>query len=537
MSETLLDALASAAKTSKGITVLSEGGPERVPYADLARHGEACAAGIGALQTEGLPIILVLPMGVDFLRAFWGSLWAGLVPAPIPLPKPFSDLEEYAATLVRLSQKADGAPILTFPELAEGLRQTTAGRQLRLATLADVEGGSRRDARVGPLGLIQFTSGSLGDPKGVMLPHAALLANVRAVFQRLGGREGDVYVNWVPLVHDLGLIGGHLTSMVSQSDLVLLPTERFILEPSLWMQAMHEFRASFTQGPPFGYALAMRRAEPARYDLRAWRRACVGAEPVDIRLMRRFADTFAPSGYSPNALTSCYGMAEVSVGCAIPLADRPSSTVHVARGLEPGQQAQVVAPGEGMELVSVGRALDGHEIRISRGDGTFAGEREVGEIYNRGPSVFAGYWNDPEATARAREGEWLRTGDLGFFHEGELYIAGRKKDLIILRGRHYFPEEIEATVSDVSGVRNRGTLAFGEVDPAGGPERTTVVVESALDDAEHEALRRRVMEAVADRNELVVDQVVVIPTGGIPRTASGKLRRGEARKRWGLKTS
>jgi len=258
-----------------------------------------------------------------------------------------------------------------------------------------------------------------------------------------------------------------------------------------------------------------------------------GAEPIDVNLLREFQRYFAPVGLAPNVCSPSYGLAECCVGVTSPAFGSPLVTVRVAQGLEPGRAIEIVGGNEGMELVSVGTPLDGLTVEVRRQDGTVAPPGEIGEIHVKGPAVFEGYWGDPSATEKALRGGWLVTGDLGFVYDGQLFIAGRQKDVIIVRGRHYFPEEIEGTVTRMPEVRGRGVVAFGVVDPSGGAERVVVVAETTASGEAADAFRRAIAEVVADAIECNLDEVVLVPPRSIPRTPSGKLRRSEARRMWG----
>lgn len=502
-------------------------------YASLARRAARVASSIESLQAEGAPVLLVLPTGPAFLDVFWGCVWAGRIPAPLPVPRLASSFEEHATRIARCAERSGNAPIVTTSALAAALGATRAGKGLRFIDAESLGGGAASSGRANRIAMIQFSSGSLGDPKGVMLSHAAIAADIAGIVARQGGHADDVAVTWVPLVHDMGLIGGHLSSVFLGCEQVIMPTERFIMSPASWMQAVHEHRGTYSAGPPFGFALATRRGKPNGLDLRSLRTCVTGAEPIDASVLRAFVANYASAGLSQNVCAPGYGLAECCVAVTAPIVSEPLRTVRVARGLEPGRPVELVREGEGLELVTVGTALDGLVVEVHREDGSIAPEHEVGDIHVKGHAVFDGYWNDAAATAAALKNGWLVTGDLGFVHDGQLVIAGRRKDVIILRGRHYFPEEIEGVVATLDGVRERGVVAFGLVDPSGGPERVVIVAETDARGDAAEGLRRRIEEAVADALECPVDDTLFVKPRAIPRTPSGKLRRSEARRLWG----
>lgn len=499
----LIACLEDAARTDRGITILAENGPIRMPYADVARSAARVAGGLKGIRDPGLPLLFIYPTGSEFIETFWGAMWAGLVPAPLPMPRPFSDLEEYARRIAHCSARTGGAPVVTSPLIASFLRETRAGGNLRLLDITSLRTGAPVEAvPAGPTAMLQFTSGSLSDPKGTQLSHRAILADVNGTALRIDRRsEKDVVTGWVPLVHDMGLIGGLIYPVVCRIDTVLIPTERFVAEPQIWLRAMHEFRTTLTGAPPFGYGFAMRRAEPARYDLSALRCAIVGAEPIDARILRSFITTLAPAGLRTTVFHPTYGMAECCVVATTTAPDTPITTVDAGPKLEPGGIVSLSEKGAGLELVGCGSAIPGLEVQVVGDDGAPLPERSIGQICIRGAACFDGYWGDKEATQATRDGDWLMSGDLGFYHAGALYIAGRRKDVIIQRGRHIFPEEIEAIAADVPGVRPRGALAFGRMDPAGGQERIHLVLETAESEEQQGRIADLARKRIANRLE------------------------------------
>lgn len=533
--DSLLACLDDAARTDRGITLLAESGPVRMRYAEVARLAARVAGGLKGIQDPGQPLLFVYPTGTEFIETFFGAMWAGLVPAPLPMPRPFSDLEEYARRLAHCSDRTGGAPVVTSPLIASFLKETRAGCSLRLLDIASLRAGAPVDSvSVGPTAMLQFTSGSLSDPKGTMLSHRALLADVNGTADRIDGRnDDDVVTGWVPLVHDMGLIGGLIYPIVCGISTVLIPTDRFIAEPQIWLRAMHEFRTTLTGAPPFGYGFALRRTPPARYDLSALRCAIVGAEPIDVRILRSFISKLAPSGLRANVFRPTYGMAECCVVATTTAPDTPITTVDAGPKLEPGGIISLSEQGTGLTLVGCGSAIPGLEVQVAGEDGTPLPELAIGQIRLRGAACFDGYWGDKEATEAARDGQWLLSGDLGFYHAGALYIAGRQKDVIIQRGRHIFPEEIEAIAVDLPGVRPRGALAFGKMDPAGGHERIHLVLETSETEEKQMLIADLARKLIADRLDCNIDAVSFCGPRELPRTPSGKIRRGEGRARWG----
>lgn len=528
----LIEALEEAARTERGIDFVQGRGaaPERLGYADFARAAAQAAGGLVArLGDERRPVLLVMPNGKELLTSFFGAMMAGKIPAILPPPRAFSEPATWVAGLLATAAHADGAAVVTTPTVARLIAEHPHGSGLSVVEVGGILGGPALGARAcapGDTAFLQFTSGSLGAPKGVVISHRAAHADAAAIAERVAVAPGDVGLFWVPLAHDMALLS-FLMMLVGRIDQIAMPTERFAIDPAAWLEVVAA-RATLTVGPPFAFGLALDRLERkgARPDFSRLRGAVVGAEPIDVAILRRFVSTLAPAGLRDPVFMPSYGLAELTcVGC-LGAAGAPLVTARHA-----------IDARREVELVGHGPPLAGHEVRVVREDGGEARAGEVGRIQLRGPAAMDGYWRTPEATREAFDGDWVVTGDLGFVAEHEagrmLFIAGREKDLIIVRGRHFFPEEIEALVVGVPGVRARGALCFGEVDPGGGAERVTVCVELEAG-AEAGAVERAIRRAVADEHDLALAAVVPVGTGALPRTTSGKLRRSQARQLWGV---
>ncbi|HET8648391.1 MAG TPA: AMP-binding protein, partial [Vicinamibacteria bacterium] len=386
--------------------------------------------------------------------------------------------------------------------------------------------------------LIQYTSGSTGAPKGVLLTHANLLANVEAVAAGLDARPNDVGVSWLPLYHDMGLIGTWLFCLHQGLPLDLQSPLSFLARPERWLWAIHERRATLTAAPNFAYELCASRV-PERalegLDLSSWRCALNGAEPVSPETLERFTRRFARYGFRPEAMMPVYGLAECSVGLCFPPVGRGALVRSVQRERFESQRVAVpaVAGDTGaLRFVSAGVPLPGHEVRVVDAAGAEVPEGGVGRLAFRGPSMTAGYYNRPDATAAITlPGGWLDSGDLAFRLDGEVYIAGRVKDLIIKGGRNLVPQEIEELAADVAGVRRGCVVAFGVADAAAGTERLVVVAETrATEAAQREHIAAAVTQRLAEALGLPPDVVEMAPPGAVPKTSSGKVRRAETRQ-------
>ncbi|MDH5490684.1 MAG: fatty acyl-AMP ligase, partial [Myxococcales bacterium] len=378
---------------------------------------------------------------------------------------------------------------------------------------------------------LQFTSGSTSRPKGVMVSHANLVANAQAFLgpEGLDRREEDKGVSWLPLFHDMGLIGFVLGTLICDIPVVLLPTETFARSPRLWLETIAKHRGTITYAPNFAYQLVTKRVkdkELADLDLSSLRIAGCGAEPIRAQTLLDFAEKFAPAGFDSKALLPSYGMAEATLAITF----HPRGTEMVvdrvdAETMKTGLAAPASAQSQSaLELVGNGRTFPGHEIAIVDDEGQPLGERRIGQVVARGPSITSGYFENPEATEESWREGWLQTGDLGYFADGHLFICGRIKDLIIVRGANHYPQDIEWVVGDMEGVRRGNVFAFGVIQD--GVETLVLAAESVRADAER--LRREIAERVVAEFGLAPAHVAMLPVGTLPKTSSGKAQRRRA---------
>jgi acyl-CoA synthetase (AMP-forming)/AMP-acid ligase II len=390
--------------------------------------------------------------------------------------------------------------------------------------------------------LLQYTSGSTGAQKGVELSHRNILSNVHAMGLGMRCRPYvDVSCSWLPLCHDMGLIGGLFTSMYWQMILVMLSPQAFIGDPKRWLWTFHHHQVTLSTAPNFAYELCARRIpeeELAGLDLSSWRLALNGAEPVAMASLDAFATRFEKHGFRRDAFFPVYGLAESTLAVTFPVPNAPLITDVVERdGLETrGVAVPAEAESATLHVVSVGRPIDGAHVRVVDAEGRVLPDRQVGELETRGPSVMKGYFRAPEASARTLRDGWLRTGDLAYLVDGNLFIAGREKDLIITRGRNYYPHDLEAAVERLPGVRTGCTAAFGVPDETTGTESVVLLVETKVEreatPSQAAALIETIQKALSTAIGLRADQVVLLPPRTLPRTTSGKLQRREARRRF-----
>ncbi len=547
---TLLAALASAARREDqiGITLLPDkenAGDEHRTFARLHADVEATARLLVERGVRpGDRVLVVLPTSFDFIVTFFALERVGAIPVPSYPPVSMERVETALERLAHIANHAGAAWCVANRKLRAvlgdlGLRAPTLRGVLTLegapATSSPAPSTDIRPA-VGPgdLAFLQYTSGSTGRPKGVALTHANVLANIRAIGLALEVGPADKTISWLPLYHDMGLIGALLSAFVWQTPLVLMSPFAFMMRPSRWLTAISKHRGTLSVAPNFGYALAAKRVTPSEregLDLRSWRSAMNGAEAINHRSLVDFERTFAPHGFDARAICPVYGLAEASLALTFP---RPGEVTHVERvdraALADGRAVPTEAD-DATTLTSVGRAVPGHEVKVLGEDGAPLADRQVGHIVARGPSIMQGYFRDPEATSAVVKDGWLTTGDLGFMVEGRLYVTGRVKDLIIVRGRHFFAEDIERAAETVEGVRQGRLVAFGKYDDAEARDAVVVLCEcKEVDEAAQRRIAEQVTEVVSRVCGAAVDEVVLVAPGTIPRTSSGKLQRSLTRE-------
>ncbi len=531
-------------------------------FGDLWRRARAVAAALaapgggvaGRPVARGDRVCLVLPTGLDFFPAFLGVLAAGGVPVPIYPPARLDQLAAYLERHARILTDAGATAVVTDERLLPVARRLAgladrAGRasgagRIRVGSVARLEasgaGVAAGAARVGPddLALIQYTSGSTGDPKGVALSHANLLANIGAIGRAVEMVPHDVVVSWLPLYHDMGLIGAWLTPFVYGMPMVVLSPLQFLSRPARWLWAFHHYRGTLSASPNFAFELCCRKVrdeDVEGLDLSSWRYAMNGSEPVWPETLERFAGRFGPYGFRREAMHVAYGLAENSVALTLLPVGRGPRYDRVERDVFQRERRAVPATAEpALTFVSCGVPLDNCEVRVVEAEGAARRdlpERTEGRVVFRGPSAMQGYFGNPEATAAVRREGWIDTGDLGYVAGGELYLTGRSKDLVIKGGRKYHPQDIERAAAGVAGVRKGCVVAFDLRDPLRG-EAIVVVAETREPAAGHGELARRITEAVAGAVGTPADRVELVAPGTLPKTSSGKLRRRESRARF-----
>ncbi|MCX7897666.1 MAG: AMP-binding protein [Rhodocyclaceae bacterium] len=526
------------------LVLLAENGDsETLSFGQLAHEARCFAAGLLARGIEkGNRIALMLPTSLEFFVAFHGALYAGCVPVPLYPPTRPAQLSEHLRRIASILNNAQAtwfvcdAHSRTFAEALLTNCPTLAGVDTVPAVRAAHPLPAPMACKGEDLAFLQYTSGSTGDPKGVMLSHANLLANIRAMQRAAQVSETDVFVSWLPLYHDMGLIGAGLGSFVAGFLLVLMSPLSFLSRPVRWLRAISAHRATLSGAPNFAYEICATKiadAELAGLDLSRWRFAFNGAEPVSASTLDRFATRFAPYGFRRTALAPVYGLAECSVGLTFPPLGRAPRIDRIDRRLlsDAGLATPSTAPPPtSCEIVGCGHPLPGHEVRIVDAQGHPLPERHVGHIQFRGPSASPGYFANPAATARLVDGAWRNSGDLGYLADGELFVTGRDKDIIIRGGHNLHPQELETAIGRLAGIRAGNVAVFPATDPATGSEKLVVLAETREQDPRMRAQLRDEIDRLAIMlMGLPADDILLAPPGTVLKTSSGKIRRAACR--------
>jgi fatty-acyl-CoA synthase len=540
--ETLASRLAAAALTPGRIVFLDAQEREVViPHAELFARARRAAGGIAALGiAAGERVAIVAATSPAFFDGFFGAILAGAVPVPLYPPVRLGRLQEYHERTAAMLRSARARIVLADSRTRRVLGRSVevARPELGCVALEDVqrEPLPLRTHDPDAIAFIQFSSGTTREPKPVALTHRQILANADAIATaiRTAHPEIDGFVHvaasWLPLYHDMGLVGGVFTSLFHGRDLVLIPPELFVVRPATWLRAIAHYRATISPAPNFAYALCTERVKDedlAGLDLSSWRVALNGAEPVTPLALERFVERFARWGLRPEALTPVYGLAEATLAVTFSALDRPFR----AHRFDPRalmEAGRAVPDASGQAIVSLGPPLPGFDVAIVDDDGEALGAGSVGRVRVRGPSIMAGYDGMPEATREALVDGWLDTGDIGFLFDGELHLVGRAKDLIIVRGRNHAPQDVEFAIDDLPGIRTGCSAAVGALGQDGGGEALWIFVErarnAAIDDV---AIAQQVRARVLERVGLAVERILVLDAGTLPRTSSGKIRRSE----------
>ena len=517
-------------------------------YRQLWQGAQQVAAGLQQSGVQsGEAVVIMLPTGRDYFFSFFGILLTGAIPVPIYPPVRRSQLEDHLHRHSGILNNCVATLLITMPE-AKVVARLLKSQVLSLREVVTVKdlcsvSASYLRPSINPddVAFLQYTSGSTGNPKGVVLTHSNLLANIRAMGKAVAASPDDVFVSWLPLYHDMGLIGAWLGSMYFAMLLVVMSPLSFLSRPERWLWAIHQFRGTLSASPNFGFEFCLLRLEDetiAGLDLSSWRLAFNGAEPVSADSIDGFIRRFQAFGFKAEAMMPVYGLAESSVGLAFPPLHRKPVIDKIKRDVfSHSGQAIPAEPADknALHFVACGHALSGHQIRIVDTNGKELSERQQGGLQFRGPSVTSGYFRNPEATQALFIGDWLDSGDLGYIARGDVFITGRNKDVIIRAGRNVYPPEVEEAVGNIEGIRKGFVVAFAARDRHYSTERLVILAETRItDQATIQTLKNQISEISSDLIGLPPDEVILAPPHTVLKTSSGKVRRSACRELYEL---
>ena len=542
--ETLIDSLTKHVESQPDrvhIYFQDEDGSEKpITYKNLYDASRKTAAGLVELGLKpNETVAIMLPTSPDFFSAFFGILFAGGIPVPIYPPFRPSRLEEYVHREAKLLRNAGAKFLITFPQ-AQALSHVIKGfipTMKAVVTVPDLQKSTHDlpELVIVPSdpAFIQYTSGSTGNPKGVLLSHSNILTNLKAAAGVINVTPQDHIVSWLPLYHDMGLIGFWFGSMHFGVPVTIMSPLTFLSRPEKWLWAIHAHRGTISAAPNFAYELCINKVKDDAIkglDLSSWRLALNGAEAVHASTLRRFAEKYEPYGFSPSALYPVYGMAESTVALAFPPMGRrkPLTDIIQRESLEKkGVAIKAEAHGpHTTEIVACGQPLPGHQIKIVDDQGDELPERTVGHLWFKGPSTMQGYYNNPEATQAITHNGWTDSGDYAYIAEGEVFITGRTKDMIIKAGRNIYPEDIEDIAGSIEGIRKGRVIAFSVEDKEHKTEKFVIVAETLVQDPnKRDDITHQITSKIVAELGIPPDTIVLSRPGTIPKTSSGKLQR------------
>ncbi len=501
----------------------------------------------GALQGRGLRkgdrVAIVLPTHPDFYRAFFGVILAGAIPSALYPPVRLGKIEAWKERTKTMLQSLSCRAVLTDPRLFRLLGDPLVQESSHLGCLKvedlidEAKTGTYVEGRSDDLAIVQFSSGATGSPKPIALTHSNVLSNAEAILRSFpGDLSNHRGLSWLPLYHDMGLIGCLVSAMLAPGPITLIPPERFVARPRIWLEALTETEATISAAPNFAFGLCVDRISAedlGDLDLSNWRIAFCGAETVHPQTLSAFADHFAPVGFRQDALTPVYGLAEATLAVTMSEIGQPPRATDFSRQ-ELESRGLAVETSSGARLVSLGKPVADVEIEIRDTQGRRLPSARVGRVCVRSPGVMKGYLDRPAETEETMPGGWLDTGDRGFLYHDDLYLCGRDKDIIIIRGRNYDPAQIEQSITDIKGLRPGRVVALGCPDSETGTENLVVLAECSLrlSPTERSNIAAQVLTIVQQNHNLNVADLMLLPPNTLPLTSSGKIRRSEARNLW-----
>ncbi|MDA8562113.1 AMP-binding protein, partial [Gammaproteobacteria bacterium] len=516
---------------------------KNITHADLFLNSQKIA--ITLLKNglvKGDKVAIMLPTGHDFFYSFFGVLLAGGVPVPIYPPAKINQIDSYIQKEAKILNNCSAIFLISFNKVKvinAAIKTLLPGLKsiLTMDSFKIESNDCYIDSFVNTndVALIQYTSGSTGSPKGIVLSHMNILENIKSYGEALNITSEDVCVSWLPLYHDLGLIGNWLGSLYFGVPLILYSPLDFLMRPEKWLWAIHNHRGTISASPNFGYELCVNRISPDKLeglDLNSWRVAINGAEPIQLSTLDKFCDKFKKYGFRKESMLPVYGLAETALGLtATPLNRGVKADLIDRNDYEIKQIATKVninSPNKIIKIVSCGMPLPRHNIRIVDNNGLVCNERVVGALEFNGPSSMLGYYNNSKATEEVFDGIWVKTGDIGYISDCELYVTGRLKDIIIKSGRNFVPSDIEDIVSNVDGIRKGCVIAFSDNRKENSTEKLVVV--SEIKSNNYQQISQDIKNIVSKHLNITVDDVVLLKPGSISKTSSGKLQRAACKK-------
>ncbi|MEX1247833.1 MAG: AMP-binding protein [Anaerolineales bacterium] len=545
--DTLVSSLVSRAQSEPdrtAITFITQGAHRPITYAELQGRSRAAAASLAAAGVRsGDLVILVLQHSLELIYSFWGAALLGAIPSIFPFLTEKLDPDLYRQRVKLLVEHSGAKAVVTFPDFFDPLSKLLAGVQCKLISSTDFDTASPRGGVTSPLqastpgaedvALLQHSSGSTGLQKGVALSHRAVLRHIECYGRSIElDPETDVIVSWLPLYHDMGLIAGFVMPIVTGTNLVLMSPFDWVKQPGMLLEAISQYRGTLCWLPNFAYNLLARTFRPREsLDLSRWRAAINCSEPVYDESHQMFLEKMAPLGFSRNSLAVSYAMAENTFGVTQTRLGAPPriDTVEIAAMQERGDARPAA---QGKRFVSCGPPIETVELRILDAGRSPLPDRRVGEIALRSEFMLSGYYKRPDLTEKVMAADgWYLTGDMGYLTDGELYITGRKKDLIIVGGKNIYPQDIEAIANRTPGIHPGRAAAFGVLDERLGSEKVVVIAE-ATDGADTAQAERELRAAIVKETEVTLGDLRFVPRGWIVKTSSGKHARSDNREKY-----
>lgn len=546
---TIPEALSSLAEESqRGFSFLYEDGGER--FFSFAEVYERSCQRAFALKERGFvkgdKIALILPESEDFIFTFYGAVLVGIIPVPI-YPPIRPDITTYLELIRHIIRVSHANAVITVPPIKRlvsteiGVKEVIASQELDKIKDTSPNSSPISHSSLDDVALLQFTSGSTAFPKGVMMTHRNIASNVNCFMEEgIDVKEDDVGVSWLPLYHDMGLIGCVFGPTYYNIPMMFMSPLMFIRKPKEWLLLITRHKATVSFAPNFAYGLCATRIKDIDgLDLGSWRIAGCGSEPISYDTLKRFGNHFRAAGFKEDSFLTAYGMAEstLAVTFSKPGEGLTAEKVYTDSLYEKGLAIPSVAQEslnshikKSCTIVSCGKPFSSTELLIVGDNGKSLPERYVGEIVIRSHSVMKGYYNNEQETKNAIRDGWLYTGDLGYIVDGNLYVCGRRKDLIIIRGKNYYPQDIEWATNEVEGVRCGNVIAFGLRDMSSLTESVVIVAESHHWRNKEKGLREEIRSTILNRFGLRVERIEILPPGSLPKTSSGKLQRNKAKE-------